>query len=57
MIDLLWYCYAIALREVRGQYGAVWSRFVLATSLLLFVRFGTLLVRHYRRIPLEKQAG
>ena len=57
MIGLLWYCYAIVIREVHGQYGAVWSRFVLASSLLLFVRFGTLLVRYYRRIPSEKQAG
>lgn len=53
----LWYCYAIVTGEVRGQDGAVWARFVLVTSLLLFVRFSTLLTRHCRRIPSEKRAG
>jgi hypothetical protein len=56
-IGLLWYCYAIVTGEVRGQDGAVWARFVLVTSLLLFVRFSTLLTRHSRRIPSEKRAG
>ena len=47
-IGLLWYCYAIVTGEVRGQDRAVWARFVLVTSLLLFVRFSTLLTRHCR---------
>ena len=57
MVDLLWYCYAIVIGGVRGQDGAVWSRFVLATSLLLLVRFSTLLTRLGRRAPSEKQSG
>ena len=49
----LWYCYAIVTEEVHGQYGAVWARFVLVTSLLLCFRFSTLLARYYRRAPSE----
>ena len=56
-VRLLWYCYAIVTKDVGGQYGAVWARFVLVTSLLLCFRFSTLLTRHCRRIPSEKRAG
>ena len=56
-IDVLWYCYAIVTGEVGPQYGVVWARFVLVTSLLLCLRFSTLLTRHCRRIHSEKRAG
>ena len=56
-MGLLWYYYAIVSGEISAQYGAVWARFVLVTSLLLFVRFGTLLTRHSRRIPSQKRVG
>lgn len=49
----LWYCYAIVSKDVDGQYGAVWARFVLVTSLLLCFRFSTLLARHCRRVSSE----
>jgi len=54
----LWYSYAIVTGEVGAQYGAVWARFVLLTSVLLFFRFGTLLTRYARRVPSEmKRTG
>ena len=56
-VGILWYCYAIVTEEIPVQYGAVWARFVLVTSLLLCLRFSTLLARHCRRIPAEKRAG
>ena len=53
----LWYCHAIVKGEILAQYVAVWAKFVLITSVLLGLRFSTLLVRHCRRIPVEKRAG
>jgi hypothetical protein len=50
---VLWYCSAIVFKGVYGQYGAVWARFVLVTSLLLCFRFGTLLTRHYRQKSID----
>jgi len=56
--DVLWYSYAIVTGEVGAQYGPVWARFVLLTSVLLFFRFGTLLTRYARRVPSEmKRTG
>ena len=52
----LWYCYAIVIGEILLHYGAVWARFVLVTSVLLCLRFSTLLARHCKRIPAEKRA-
>jgi len=43
---VLWYRSAIARRGSRRQSRAVWARFVLVTSVLLFFRFGTLLARN-----------
>jgi hypothetical protein len=53
----LWYCYAIVKGENLLHYGVVWARFVLVTSVLLCLRFSTLLARHCKRIPAEKRAG
>jgi hypothetical protein len=50
---VLWYRSAIVSKEVGGQYGTVWARFVLFTSLVLLLRFSTLLTQHYRRKPAE----
>jgi hypothetical protein len=49
----LWYCSAIVFEKACGQYEAVWARFVLATSVLLFFRFGTLLTRCSKRTPVD----
>jgi hypothetical protein len=49
----LWYCSAIVFEKARGQYGAVWARFVLVTSVLLFFRFSTLLTRCSKRTPID----
>ena len=51
----LWYRSAIVLENASGQYGAVWARFVLVTSLLLFCRFGTLLTRLGRSAPVDRR--
>jgi hypothetical protein len=50
---VLWYRSAIVSKEVGGQYGTVWARLVLFTSLVLLLRFSTLLTQHYRRKPAE----
>ncbi len=51
---LLWYLSAIVLEIASRQYGAVWARFVLVTSLLLFCRFGTLLTRLVKRTSVDR---
>jgi len=51
---ILWYRSAIVPGEVGRQYGAVWARFVLVTSVLLFIRFSTLLTRLYKRTPVDR---
>jgi hypothetical protein len=51
---VLWYRSAIVLKEACRQYGAVWARFVLVTSVLLFFRFSTLLTRSCNRTPVDK---
>jgi hypothetical protein len=51
---LLWYLSAIVLEIASRQYGAVWARFVLITSLLLFCRFGTLLTRLVKRTSVDR---
>jgi hypothetical protein len=50
----LWYLSAIVLEIASGQYWAVWARFVLVISLLLFCRFGTLLTRLWKRAPVDR---
>jgi hypothetical protein len=51
---ILWYCSAIVFEKACGQYGAVWARFVLVTSVLLFFRFSTLLTRCSKRTPVGR---
>ena len=51
---LLWYRSAIVFEDLIRQYGAVWARFVLITSLLLFCRFSLLLTRHGRRGTVDR---
>lgn len=36
----------LRLKGLKGRLGAVWARFVLLSSILLFFRFGTLLTRN-----------
>ena len=50
----LWYCFAIALKEASMHYGAVWARFVLVTSAVLFCRFSTLLTRLVKRASVDR---
>jgi hypothetical protein len=50
---ILWYCSAIVFEEACGQYAAVWARFVLVTSVLMFLRFSTLLTRSCKRTPVD----
>src|SRR6202158_4724215 len=50
----LWYRSAIVLEVVCRQYVAVWARFVLITSVLLFCRFSTLLTRHSSRTIVDR---
>src|ERR1700687_267458 len=52
---VLWYRSAIARRDSRRQSRAVWARFVLVTSVLLFFRFGTLLARNGMDRPLARK--
>jgi hypothetical protein len=51
---LLWYRSAIVFEDLIRQYVAVWARFVLITSLLLFCRFSALLTRHGRRGTVDR---
>jgi hypothetical protein len=50
----LWYRSAIVFEDLIRQYGAVWARFVLITSLLLFCRFSALLTRHSRSRTVDR---
>ena len=49
----MWYRSPIVSAGERKQYGVVWARFVLFTSVLLFFRFGTLMARHGRRASID----
>jgi len=52
--SFLWYRSAIVQVAVWRQYGAVWARFVLVTSVLPFFRFSTLLARLSKRTLLDR---
>jgi len=45
----------LRLEGPEGKLGAVWARFVLLTSILLFFRFGTLLTRNSMAKPLFRK--